>query len=269
MHEKISANNVCFPGANFPTLAGYWRELNARRVSFTSQDVLGDFDAAHAVMKTGDYKLETIVHQFRYKPLDSVDDNWREDRDKLSTLIRSSAELGAVSIYLITGGRGKLSWEAAAERFSEAVKPCVPQAKDAGVQLIIENTMPMYVDVHLGTTLDDTAALARMAGIGVLIDIYACWTQSNLKASIERAVPLCGLVQVSDYVFGDRSFPSRAVPGEGNIPLDQIIQWIVAAGYKGAFDLELLGPRIDKIGHVEAVRRADAYVSKILSAVGG
>jgi hypothetical protein len=40
------------------------------------------------------------------------------------------------------------------------------------------------------------------------------------------------------------------------------------AGYAGAFDLELIGPRIDAEGRLEAVRRAASNVGEMLRALG-
>jgi sugar phosphate isomerase/epimerase len=76
------------------------------------------------------------------------------------------------------------------------------------------------------------------------------------------------VIQVSDYVYGDRALPSRAVPGDGAIPLQRLLEWALAAGYKGAFDLELIGPRIDREGHLPATRRAAEEVGKVLQSLG-
>jgi sugar phosphate isomerase/epimerase len=62
--------------------------------------------------------------------------------------------------------------------------------------------------------------------------------------------------------------PARAVPGDGNIPLKRIIEWLLRVGYMGAFDLELLGPRIDKEGRLSATRRAAEKTSEILTSLG-
>jgi sugar phosphate isomerase/epimerase len=267
MHERISANSVCFPGADFPTQAGYWRELDLRRVSLVGSDVLDDFARARAALASGAYELETLVHGFHMGALDAVEDGWREAREKLTRVIRAGAELGARSIYMVTGGRGRLSWEEAAERFCEAIAPCVPIAKGAGIELMIENSPPVFAHVHLGLSLGDTLSLARMAGIGVCLDVFGCWTQAGLRRALEGALPWCHLVQVSDYVYGDLAH-GRAVPGEGDIPLARILEWLLSAGYAGAFDLELIGRRIDAVGHVEAVRRAGEHLSAILHELG-
>lgn len=79
-------------------------------------------------------------------------------------------------------------------------------------------------------------------------------------------MPRCRLVQLSDYVYGDRAVPGRAVPGDGDIPLDRIVGWILEAGYTGAFDLELIGPRIEQEGHLAATSRACEVVDRMLQA---
>src|SRR5262249_3854678 len=110
--------------------------------------------------------------------------------------------------------------------------------------------------------------LAEMAGIGVCLDLFGCWTEAGLRQSIERAMPRCPVIQISDYVYGDRALPSRAVPGDGAMPLERLLEWVLAAGYTGAFDLELIGPRIDKQGHLASARRAADHVGKMLCSVG-
>ena len=52
------------------------------------------------------------------------------------------------------------------------------------------------------------------------------------------------------------------------MPLERLVGWILEAGYEGAFDLELLGPRIDQEGHLEAVRRSGEYMTKLLESLG-
>ena len=103
-------------------------------------------------------------------------------------------------------------------------------------------------------------------GLDLLCD--ASWTEAGLQQTIRRAAPRCHLVQVADYVYGDRSIPCRAVPGDGTIPVRRLIGDVLETGYDGAFDLELLGPRIDREGHLAAVSRSADYVGGILQSLG-
>jgi sugar phosphate isomerase/epimerase len=269
MHERISVNNLCFPGTPLGDVGVAWRELGARRVSFVSQSLLAEgMGAARGALATGHYKVETIAHPFLPGQHLEAREAWNDARANLTRMIEAATALGGRSIYMLTGGHGSLTWEQAAECFSEAVAPCVGQARDAGIELLIENALPLYADIHIAHSLRDTLTLAEMAGIGVCIDLFGCWTEAGLRASIERAIPRCHLVQLSDYVYGDRTLPSRAVPGDGVIPLERTLGWLLEAGYSGAFDLELIGPRIDREGHLEAARRTGEHLGEILTSLG-
>jgi sugar phosphate isomerase/epimerase len=92
--------------------------------------------------------------------------------------------------------------------------------------------------------------------------------EAGLKTLLRQAIPMTALVQVSDYVLGDRTAPCRAVPGDGVIPLDRILGDVLEAGYQGIFDIELVGPRIAAEGARAATERGAQRVSEILTRLG-
>lgn len=269
MHERVSVDSLCFPGADLAEMAGNWRELGSQRVSFMSALVPDDLAELHDVIGGAGLRFSGMGHLFLWGDhVTAPEERWVEERAKLVRAIDAVAELGGGPLYLLTGGHGDLTWEDAAERFSVGIAPCVAHAEQAGVRLALETTSPLYADAHLTHTLRDTVLLAEMAGIGVSVDIYACWTEAGLPETIERAGERCVFVQASDYVYGDRSLPSRAVPGDGAVPLRRILGWLLSGGYAGAVDLELIGPRIDEEGRLAATRRAAENVGEILSELG-
>jgi sugar phosphate isomerase/epimerase len=271
MHERISVHPICFGGTAFRDLPEKWRELGAKRVGLLSShfEESGLSCVQSALAATG-CKAESINHVLlpfgQY--LSEDEKSWAEPREKLKRAILNARAVGARSIYTMSGGHGALVWEDAAECFRTAIAPCVREAEAAGIALMVEATPPAYADIHLAHSLRDTLTLAETAGIGVCIDFFSCWTEAGLRESIRRAVPSCGLVQVCDYVYGDRALPARAVPGDGAIPVKRMIEWTLDAGYKGPFDIEILGPRIDKEGHVAAVRRTADRLGEILRELG-
>lgn len=270
MHERISVHSICFPGAGLRELAGYWRELGARRVTLVSDLVLeAGVPAVQQALGAAGARAELIVHPFLAgTQLDTGREGWPAARDTLHRVIEHAHGLGAKSIHVFTGGHGALSWEDAADAFRAAIAPCLQPASAAGIALIVENASALYADLNIVHTLRDAVALAEIADVGICLEFFGCWTEAGLRESIERAMPRCGVVQVCDYVYGDRALPSRAVPGDGAIPVRRIIEWILRAGYRGVFDLELIGPRIDAEGHVRAVRRAADNVGAILRSLG-
>ena len=268
MHERVSVHAICFPGAGLQELAGYWRDLGAHRVSLVSHLLLCEegLPAAQEALQASRCTVESITHPFLPgRHLEPREESWLDARHTLSRLIQIAKTLGARSIYMLTGGHGSLTWEAAAEVFRTAIAPCVIEAKEAGIALMVENSAAAYADTHIAHTLRDAITLAEVAGVGVCMDLFACWTEAGLRESIARAMPKCDLVQVSDYVHGDRSLPARAVPGDGAIPIKRILEWTLRAGYPGPFELELIGPRIDAEGRLSAVRRSAEILGEILT----
>lgn len=270
MHERISIDSIAFMRDSLETQADYWRRLDARRVTLLGAHIQqAGVEATAEALQSANCRLESVVHPFLpQQDLDPNPSSWEAPRESLNAEIDSAAALGANSIYMVTGGHGGMDWDHAAQVFTDAVAPCVERARAAGVHLLIENAPPAYADIHIAHNLRDTVRLAEIAGIGVCIDLPGCWTEAALRETFQRAMPLTQLVQVSDYVCGDRCVPARAVPGDGDMPLRRLFEWLLEAGYQGAFDPELIGPRIDEEGGFEATRRSAEYLAKLLRELG-
>lgn len=270
MHPSLSISSICFLQDSLTRQAQYWRELQPHRIGLAGPQLDNEEpDTIRQALASGSYTVETIMHPLLFaRALDPDPDSWLEPRARLLARIEQAQQLGSKSIYMTTGGHGNLTWEQAAETFAGIIAPCVERASGAGVRLMIENAPPVYADLHIAHTLRDTLTLAELADIGVCVDLIGCWTEAGLQPLLERAAKRCSLVQVSDYVCGDRSLPCRAVPGDGDMPLARLLGWLSDAGYRGAFELELLGPRIDEEGHFAATRRAAQRLGAILESIG-
>jgi sugar phosphate isomerase/epimerase len=268
VHEKVSVHGLAFAGEPIPAVFEHFAELAPRRVSFVSQQITGEnLPETQRRLKATDYKVETVTHIFMPGQL-SDRSGWDAARAGLSDTIQAAKAIGANSIYMLTGGRGPLTWEDAADAFAEAVAPCNAEAKAAGVKLLIEPAPMLYAAFHIAHSLRDTVLLAEIADIGVCMDVFPIWTEAGLKETIKRAAPRLGLVQIGDHIPGDMSLPNRAVVGDGAIPMKRLFGWALEAGYDGGFDLEMIGPRIVAMGPVEALRRSAEAVGKILEELG-
>jgi sugar phosphate isomerase/epimerase len=267
-HERLSVDQLCFLGDTIDEFVAGCRELGVRHVVLNSAGLLaeGGFDAARRALGDDGPRVEAVNHPFALFP--DLERDTGEASAHLLRLVDMAAELGARSVYLLTGSRGSLSWEDAADRFTELVAPGREAASARGIEVLIENAPSLYADIHIAHSLADTITLAERSGLGVCIELQFCWADAGLDDLLRRAMPRCGLVQVSDYVLGDRSLPARAVPGDGAIPLARILEQVLAAGYEGVFDIELLGPRIEAEGHLAATRRAVEHVEAIFASLG-
>jgi sugar phosphate isomerase/epimerase len=266
-HERLSVHNVTFLGSDPAELQCHWTALGLRRLSILDGQLLDP--SFVRLLRSDDYAVEAVYHLFGGGRLSGEAQSVRAARAELSRLIDAAAATGARCIYMLTGGRSGLTWERAAERFCRAIEPCVHEAERVGVSLAIENASSLYADVHLAHSLRDTITLAELAGIGICIDLFHCWAEADLVGLLRQALPRTQLIQLSDYVLGDRALPARAVPGDGAIPIESFAAQALADGYRFGFDLELLGPRIDGEGRLAAARRACAAMTAMLDRLGG
>lgn len=266
IHRAISINTLCLEPAPLDVQANVVARLGARGISPTL-DQVGDLGAARAasLFRDAGLTVATLSHMaFGFAtPIDA-----KAARLRLERTIGIAAEIGAQTVIMTTGGRGGLDWRSAAEMFAEAIAPCAAKARDAGVTLGIEPTSHLYSDVSIAHRLSDTVALAQAAGIAPMIDIFACWFDSDIDAALATASPLAPLAQISDYVYGDRGLPCRAVPGDGEIPFERIVPAMVQSGFCGWWDLEIIGPRIAKEAAGAALPRAAAHIGNLLEMAG-
>lgn len=264
MHPRVSLHQVAFVRESTTAFVEHCRALDVKMTLVTPLLMQpGGIEEARAALAAGGE-----VHTVNHPVARDLSGDLGGATDGMLRAIDLAAALGAPTIYLVTGGRGPLSWEQAAERFAEILAPCLAPAREKNVRLTVETASDFNVDIHIAHTLDDTVTLAEIAGIDVCVELHACWFEARLKEKLARAIPKTGLVQVSDYVAGDRTAPCRAVPGDGMIPLECLLGHILELGYEGVFDLELLGPRIDAEGPRPATRRAAEYMSELLTRLG-
>jgi sugar phosphate isomerase/epimerase len=195
---------------------------------------------------------------------------WPKHRERLLAAVDAAAIVDAGCLVVTTGPARQLSWEDAADALAEAADPVLGAARDAGVAVALEHTNSLRADIGFVHTLRDAIDLAARLDIGVCMEINACWAERGLQDSIAAGVAAdrIALVQVSDYVIGTLATPDRVVPGDGDIPIGRILGQVLAAGYGGAFDLELIGPKIEAEGYASAVRRSVAALGATLTALG-
>jgi sugar phosphate isomerase/epimerase len=193
---------------------------------------------------------------------------WEAQQRRTLAGLDAAVVMKAECMVLTTGPAGPLSWEDAADALATVLSPVVVESKRRGLPLALEHTNSLRPDVGFLHSLRDTMDLARELGVGVCMEVNACWGERGLAQTVARGADLLRMVQVSDYVIGTLRTPDRAVPGDGDIPLARIIGLLVESGYGGVFDIELVGPRIEEEGYERAVPRAIERVEALLTGAG-
>ena len=261
---KIAINTLCMAPTALDVQVQRIMRLGVTAISPTLDDITGyGVDKASRLLRDSKLTIATLTHRaFGFAEAADL----QAARERLLQTIEIAHTIGAQCITFTSGGRADLTWPEAAKRFAEGIAPCAEQAAQAGVKLSLEPTSHLYADVSIAHRLTDTIALVRAAGIHLGIDVFACWFDADIDAAIAGCGGDTALVQVSDYVAGDRGLPCRAVPGDGMVRLDRLIPLIHAAGFRGYYDIEIFGPRIDAEGAEAALARAVARLSDLIPA---
>ncbi|MCU1457731.1 MAG: hypothetical protein JWL73_1823 [Actinomycetia bacterium] len=202
-------------------------------------------------------------------PFDLQDPSqWDRQRDRLWSALEAGSTMGAECIIFTTGPAGQMTWEDAADALEAALTPVLTDARKRNIPFALEHTNNLRVDVGFLHSLRDDIDLARRLDTGVCMEINACWAERDLNGTITNGVDRLALVQASDYKIGTTCTPDRLVPGDGDIPLERILGQVLAAGYPGCFDLELIGPKIEEEGYAGAVRRSVDNLGALLEKLG-
>ena len=264
MHSRLSVSAVSSWQASFDDDLAMWDRLGVDHVGLSLRkcEEVG-LDVAVERIRSAGLRVSNVV-ECGWCELDDLG-TWPAYQDRLLAALDALRALPAPVLVLTTGPAGALEWEAAAGALRRAINPVRTAAVDAGVRIAIENTSAMRLDLSFATTLRDTVDLAEHLGVDVCVELNSCWAERSFVATLLRARPLLAHVQISDAIVGSLMTPDRLVPGDGDIPLARRVGELLAAGYTGAFEIEMVGPRIEAEGYEPAIRRAIAHVSELLS----
>ncbi|MFM8304395.1 MAG: sugar phosphate isomerase/epimerase family protein [Actinomycetota bacterium] len=235
-------------------------------LSLAKLQAAGGWEAYVDRVRAGGYRVSNFVGLGAIPWSDPS--RWADGVTRTRDALDAAAAFGAECLILTTGPAGSCTWEEAADAYADTVGPLFAEYAGNGVRVTLEHTNSLRVDVGFLHTLRDAIDFARRLGVGVCMEINACWAERGLGATIAAGVDTIGIVQLSDFAVGTMSTPNRLVPGDGDIPIERIVGALLAAGYPGVFDLEMIGPRIEEEGYPSASTRAVEHVGALLTRLG-
>jgi len=267
VHPRIAVNTMCLGGTTLEEDCAWARSIGVHHISIAPQklDACGWAEGI-AIVRDSGLAVATVVNPVLFTLEEPT--TWPAQHALGRKVIDAAVAMGATSIYGVTGPGGRLTWEQGAAAYRDAVAPIRDYANEQGIALALEPTNPLRIPINLCHSLRDVAELAALAVVSVCVDVYGCFGEAHLDATIAKNVGNIAHVQISDFVYGTLDTPNRAVPGDGDLPLARILSWLLEAGYGGPIDLELNGPRIDAEGHRAATARGVERLSEILNSLG-
>jgi sugar phosphate isomerase/epimerase len=262
-HPRIVVNGASLITWPLEREIALYAELGVRRVALLARkiDAMDEDEALRQVRVAG---LE--VDSLMVGPLLELarPEQWAAGRDLLRRALARAQRFATSCVVITSGPAVGLTWEDAADAFVRAVAPVVQEASRAGMTIAVENTNGLRFDLGFLHNLRDTIDVARRAGVGVCMEVNNVWGERALRETIAAGVGTIRTVQVNDFVVPTTSTPDRAVPGDGHIPLARIFGYLDDAGYRGPYELEIVGPRIEAEGYPSAVRRSLEHLDLLL-----
>ena len=173
--------------------------------------------------------------------------------------LAAAAELGAACLMLLPGASPGLPWDEAAARAREHVEALRPDARRLRVRLALEPVSQLRMDLCFLHSFHDALDFVDTIGapeVGAVLELNNAWIERHLDANIATRTERIAVVQVSDFKVGTLRASERVMIGDGDIPLRRLVHALAAAGYRGWYDIELLGPAIEASGYDAVVPQA-------------
>jgi sugar phosphate isomerase/epimerase len=166
----------------------------------------------------------------------------RERTQSLERSIDRFAAYGRVVVIVAPGDREESIDRGGRPVLVDALHRLSERASEVGVLLAVEPLRQNYFahDIPSALELLDDVGAGRDE-FGILIDIWHLWNSAKFLDLIPRVVSRCCGVHLADWRTATRTDEfDRGVPGEGIIPLAQLLAVLQKSGYDGWYDVEIL-----------------------------
>jgi len=232
---------------------------------------LSDFGEDKAVELLADSGLEVSNLFWAGGFTGSDGHSYRESLKDAADAIRLASTLGADCLLIYSGARNGHTQNHARRLFIGALRELLPIAFEHEVVLAIE---PMHAGCSaewtflngLGDTLDLLEAV-NDDHLKIAFDTYHLGHDARVLDSIALLVERIAIVHLGDSKKPPDTEQHRHRLGEGILPLKQIVAALIDGGYRGYFDLELVGEEIESSNYCELLQASKRAFDQLVGAV--
>jgi sugar phosphate isomerase/epimerase len=178
-----------------------------------------------------------------------------------------AAALEAACVVLAPGRRNGRSYEETRDIAARALTEVFERTRQPDVRLAVEPIIAWQSDYL--NTLGEAVELVELVdhpNLGVYPDSFHLWRTGTMLEDVDRAAGRIFGVHLNDAVTGDDH--SNRLPGEGELPLVDIVRAIEATGYRGTYDNELMADPALGWAPEEVVERCARAMADVLGRAG-
>ncbi len=174
--------------------------------------------------------------------------------------IQSAADIGASTVTVLTGGRAGHTHAHVKRLVCSALKELAEAAQAVGVHIAVE---PMHIgcafDWSIVNTIPqclDLIAAIDNPHIGIAFDCYHVAQDETTLHWLESIVPFVRLVQLGDAKHAPLGEQNRCLLGDGHVPLANIVSAFQKGGYKGFYEIEIIGQAVEHMQYEQILGAA-------------
>lgn len=193
---------------------------------------------------------------------------FRESVDDALEAVRLAAQLRAESLIVYSGPRNGHTQNHAKRLVKDALKELAPAADAAGVRLAIEPMGPEYAGewtfLH---DVDQTFDLIEEAGcpqVQLAFDTFHLGRDAQLVRRFPELVSRIAIVHLGDSKQPPQREQNRCRLGDGEVPLHDLVKALLSAGYRGYFDVELMGEDVEACDYHDLIRHSQQVFAELI-----
>ncbi|HEY3485792.1 MAG TPA: TIM barrel protein [Ilumatobacteraceae bacterium] len=190
------------------------------------------------------------------------------DLDAVRRAAEDAATFGAPAILFIAGAIGTDTVSDADARLVAALAAIGERIADTGVEPMLEPLHPIARELSYVHTVRHAVDVVREAGVGgVVIDTGASWWERHLVGEVVEHLDRVIAVQITGVRADEmsrRTYVREECRNESEVPVGRIVRDLVAAGYDGWLEHEVLAP-FDPERRAEVLREDRAWFAALFA----
>jgi sugar phosphate isomerase/epimerase len=194
----------------------------------------------------------------------SFRDSMQDAKRKLRTAIR----VRAGALVVIPGVQFTHIRSHAVRLAMQAVRELCEAAADSHVRIALQPMDPLFgKNWSFLNCLDETLDIldrVQCPSAQICFGTYHLWKEQRLLDLLPQIVHRIAVVQLSDWREPPRSENDRLIPGDGVIPLREIVTTLERSNYRGMYEIEVWSRDLWKLEHHALVRACIARSGALL-----
>lgn len=183
--------------------------------------------------------------------------------------LRIARQIDAQALVVIPGVQFTHIRSHAMRLAMQAVKELCDAAADCDVRIALQPMATLFFkNWSFLNRLDETLKIldrVNCPSAQLCFGTYHLWKEPRLLEMLPQIVDRIAVVQLSDWREPPRSENDRLLPGDGTIPLREIITALEQAGYQGMYEVEVWSRDLWKMEHHELVRACMVRSASLLA----